>query len=698
MADPQPTQQSLYVPENVNSAVMTQLGTTLGTTYEQYKKDRKGVEEQWMRNLRQFRGIYDPEIASSIPEDQSTAYPKITRTKVIGTVARLMEMLFPRTDKNYEVMASPLPTLSQADVQSVLDQLVQEKPNTPLTDDMIEAGILSLAQEKAKRMDKTIEDQLVELDYVTLAKRVVFSGVLYGVGILKGPMLKTEEGRTWSVDATGAYKAATLKKKKPFFENVSVWDYYTDLSARGLDATDFDFERMIFTRTQVKKLGERPDFMPAAIDAYLAANLRGNYTSLWWETEMRSKSADRQNVSDLEGRKFEVVSAWGRVTGAQLKACGLLGVPDDQLTAEIEVNVWTIGATIIKATLNPYEGKIRGFHHFIYEEDDINLLGNGLPVVMRDSQMAICESARMILDNGSVVCGGMIEVHEGLLKPGGDLDIYGRKVWLREDNGGYEAGVPAVRDIQMNSHITELIQITELFQGFADAETALPPSALGDVSGQGKEALRTSGNLSMLLGAAALPIRDTVRNFDRFTVSFVSSLVEWNMAFNPDDSIKGDANVIARGATSLIAKEVRAASLDQFWSTLDPDDKIYMDRRKVLLERMRVRDLPDGLLEDPDVVAQKLKEAADNAAAQASQNATLLQMQVREGAAAAFKDLMLGLKAQAGANADTFNSLVGGILNVRAAQQPDTAAGGSAPQSGARAAKQSGSASARAAA
>lgn len=664
-----------YDPTNMKPDQMQKLGAHVKKVFDQYEKDRRGVEEQWLRNLRQFRGIYDPEIASKIPDDQSTAYPKITRNKVIGTVARLMEMLFPPrgTDKNFEVTCSPLPDLAQADLQSVLDALVQEK-GPDLVDDVIEKAIYQFALVRAKRLEKEVEDQLAELDYERLAKRIVFSGVLYSVGILKGPMVVVKKSRTWSKGPDGRYTAITIDKKVPYYDVVAIWDWFTDLSAKSLEATDADCQRHVLSRTELLKLADRPDFIGKNIRGYLSSHQSGgNYKSRWWEDEMRSKSADKANVSDLTGRKFELIEFWGRITGQQLADCGV-AVPADRLIDEVEANIWVIDNTVIKATMNPYDERIRGYHTFVYEEDDINLLGNGLPVVMRDSQLAICEAARMILDNGSVVAGPMIEVNWSLLMPGQDIDVYARKVWVREDTGP-DAQTPAVRSVQVDSHIGELIQIIELFQGFADSETALPPPALGDVSGQGKEALRTSQNLSMLMGAAALPIRDTVRNFDKFTVSFVSSLCYWNMEFNPNPNIKGDFAVIARGSTSLIAKEVRATALDQFWLTLDDEDKLHFDRQKILIERMRVRDLSDDLLDDEDNVKKKLAERAQNAQAQAQQQGQLLQAQIREMVAAAFKDLMLGLKAQAAGNADTFNAITGQIIDVkRAATEADAAA------------------------
>jgi hypothetical protein len=671
----------LYIPENIKPAQLSAIGGILWDTFATYEKDRRGVEEQWLKNLRQFRGIYDPEIEKIIPSDQSRAYPKLTRQKVIGTVARLMEMLFPRTDKNYSVRSSTLPNLSQADVQLVLDQLVAEK-GADLTDAVIEAGLKSLADEKAKLLEREIDDQLEEIDYVSLAKQVVFSAVLYGPGLLKGPGVVEEEGRTWTKGPDGAWKASTVKVRKPFYEFVRCWDVYTDLSAKVLSQTDAEFQRHILTRVQVQDLAKRPDFMADQINGYLNAHRTGNYKPKWWENELRSKSADQANIAALNGRKFEAIEFWGRLTGQQLKDCGI-AVPDEQLGLEIEANVWMIDNTVIKAVMNPYDSRTRGFHWFIYEEDDINLLGNGLPVCMRDSQMAVAEAARMILDNGSVVCGPQLEVNHTLLMPGQDLAVYARKVWLREDSG-IDAQTPAVRNIAIDSHIPELISIVDLFMGFADAETALPPSALGDVSGQGKESLRTTGNLSMLLGAAALPIRDTVRNYDRFTKSFISSLGYWNMEFNPKPGIKGDFTVLAVGSTSLIAKEVRANALNLLSTTLTPEERMHISTRKMVTERIRVLDLPEELLEDEKVVIDKLAEQARSAQATAQQQGELMRAQIKGEVASAWKDLMLGLKAQAGANADTFNTIVEAVLNERTATADAAAAqaggGGASPK------------------
>jgi hypothetical protein len=662
-------QNAVAVPA-VDQARMERLGIRMGEQFDQYKKDRRETEQQWLRNLRQVKGVYDPEIANVIPDDQSTAYPKITRTKVIGTVARLMEMLFPQTEKNWGIAPSPLPNLSESDLQIVLDGLAAPgedgQPAPEPTTQQIEEAVFKYAKLKSERMSKEIDDQLVELDYITLARRIIFSGVQYSIGILKGPMVKHREGRTWVKDPlTRRLTAKTVKKLMPFYEAVSVWDWYPDMSAKDFEQMDGSYQRHIMSRNQFAELAKRPDFKADTIKKWLRDNTAGNYKELDWETELRIK-ADRKNLTDLAGRKYEVWEWWGFVSGHDLKACGV-PVPDDQLDMELEANLWGIGKILIKHKLNPFDEKIRPFHVFVYEEDDINLTGNGLPQTVRDSQMAIGEAARMLLDNASVVCGDMVEINIDLLSPGQSLDIHARKAWLREGTGS-EAGLPAVRPLQLNSHINELTGIINLFMGFADMETALPPPAMGDPTKGGSEALRTTGGMSMLMGAAALPIRDTVRNFDKFTVSFIGSLYYWNMEFNDNEDIKGDYQVVARGSTSLIAKEVRATSLDQFSMTLTEDERMHVSTRKLLEERMKSRDIPLDVLDDVKTVEARQTQKAQIQQQLADEQSRKLDAEAKKLVSAAFKDVAQAVAAQTGANVETFNAIVEGVTSANKAQ------------------------------
>jgi hypothetical protein len=55
--------------------------------------------------------------------------------------------------------------------------------------------------------------------------------------------------------------------------------------------------------------------------------------------------------------------------------------------------------------------EVKTIHPFLFDEDDTSPIGQGLPNVMRDSQMSIAAATRMLLDNASVVCGPNLELN-----------------------------------------------------------------------------------------------------------------------------------------------------------------------------------------------------------------------------------------------------------------------------------------------
>ena len=55
-----------------------QVSTSLWAKFNTYSTDRYQLEQQWLRNLRQYKRIYDPEI--TIPEGKSRVYPGDTHT------------------------------------------------------------------------------------------------------------------------------------------------------------------------------------------------------------------------------------------------------------------------------------------------------------------------------------------------------------------------------------------------------------------------------------------------------------------------------------------------------------------------------------------------------------------------------------------------------------------------------------------
>ena len=71
-------------PLPIDEGRMRALAKTLRDRYAEYDKARSSTERQWLKNVRQYIGEYDSNILLALKPEQSRAYPKITRVKVLS--------------------------------------------------------------------------------------------------------------------------------------------------------------------------------------------------------------------------------------------------------------------------------------------------------------------------------------------------------------------------------------------------------------------------------------------------------------------------------------------------------------------------------------------------------------------------------------------------------------------------------------
>jgi hypothetical protein len=669
-AGPSVTVEAPAPVRRIDKQVLRQLGLDLKRLFERYAQDRQLQEQKFLRNLRQYLGIYDPEVERQLPINGSRAYPRITRVKCVSMLSRIMNLMFPGNEKNWELGASPSAEMDPADVKQAVLALMQELgqqaggQQPQLTQELVQEAVNRLARQRAVALEKLIEDQMAEiggdqsLDYISLVRKVVASGIQYGLGVLEGPYVREETRTVWS-SVDGGYKPIERTIRKPLYEFLPVWDYYPDLSAKTLLSGEGYFIRKVMGRSDVRKLADRSDFFGDQIKEYLTRDTQGNYKPKSFENELKTLGT-KANVNELRTdphNKYEIIVWKGPVSAKKLVELGA-SIPDNQMADDIDAEVWMIEGTVIKADVNTWRKlgvNVRTVHTFVFDEDDTSPIGNGLPNVCRDSQMSVCSAVRMTLDNASVVCGPNVEVNVALLRAGQDTTaVEAYKVWERDDDG-LTAQFPAVREIEFESHLGDLSKIIEMFMTFADMETFIGPATGGDVEKLPSEPMRTAAGASMMKGDAALPFKDIIRNFDFFTQSVILSLVFFNRKFNPQIVKEGDYDVIARGATSLIAKEVRGIQTDVLAQTLTPEDRDWIDEESFIRQRMATRDMTSLMLPKEEAMRNRSGRLAAQAEMSDLQK-HLLEAEIRKTLSDAFKAITQGQKNAAAADAETTNT------------------------------------------
>jgi hypothetical protein len=691
------------------------LGEKLSQLFTQYKSDRRLAELRWLRNERQYLGVYDPDIDKELTAGRSRSYPKVTRVKVISVLSRLMSLMFPGNERNWELKASPSANMDPKDVQEAIAAAQKRdadagSPPAKLDLDYVYSAIKQLTNKRAEDLSTMIDGQLNELgghqtlDYIALNRSVLKSGITFGVGLLEGPFVRETSETVWSQDAQGQPKPTKRTVSSPVFEWLRIWDFYPDMSAKNFEMADGYFTRKIMSRSQVRKLAERSDFFGDLIKKYLTEHTMGNWRPELFETELRAMGV-KSNTNEMktETSKFEILVWHGGISGQMLDLAGI-EVPVDKQADDIDAEIWTIDSNVIKATLNPWKSlgvDVKMLHTFLFDEDDTSPVGQGLPTIMRDSQMSISAASRMLLDNASVICGPNLELNTDLLRPDQDLtSTTAYKFWYREGTGP-DAAQPAVRNIEIDSHLDDLIKVIEFYQKIADQETFVGPATGGDMESGPSEPMRTAAGASMIRGDQGLPFKDIVRSFDSFTQSVLDSIVQFNRKLNSEQTPEADYDIIARGATSLVAKEIRGQQVDQLATTLTDEEKQEIDFRKFARARLKVRDLDDLLVTDEES-DRRMEAKTVSSQQQAEQQQKLMEANIRKLLADAFKNIAQGQKNSAAADATAVQTALdllerglmgalsggeGGSGEQAGAQNPALSANGgvSQPQAGASA-------------
>jgi hypothetical protein len=620
---------------------LSKLGPQLKMQLDQFITDRHLVETQWLRNLRQYLGKYDPEVLDNIPDERSHAYPRDTKVKIKGGVAKMMEMMFPSQERNWELDVSSVPSIPKEALQQIIDTLTQQAEGQPLKSEDIEREVKAFAEKRKEKMEQEIADQLDDpgIDYPDICKKVVRSGYIYGVGVIQSPFVRTQKERVWEPDDSGEYKAVVKTLKRPYPEYFRIWDCYMDLSAVSWQDQEMIFRRFVMTRHDFAMLAKRDDFKKDAIKEYLKNHPSGNYVAKTYEAELQTLNKT-SNLADRTARRYEVYRGLGFVSGHTLMAAGV-EVKEDELSDDVLADLWFIDDVVIKARRAAFGKRPSDqYHAFIYTEDeDSGLTGVGLPEEVRDSQMCLCASTRAMMDNMAAIAGPIFEVNIELLAKGrkniGPIHSF---MTIEREGDGQDAQYPAIRDIATESHIAEILSIIQSQRQQLDIESNLPAYTLGAMQQQPLgEAFRTSNNMSMMMGSANMVTKDTVRAFDKFTTSVIGSMLKWNMEFNEKEEIKGDYQVKAKGNLSLVAKEVRGAALDQFVTTLTPEERAILDTYGLLVDRLKSRDLPTNRLLPRDEAMRVLESMSKAQAEAAGIEQGLTQAKTQDVSASAAK-------------------------------------------------------------
>lgn len=590
-------------------ALAESLAAEVWHRFAEARSNRQYLEQEWLKDLRQYEGEYEPAVVANFKPNQCQAFIRLTRAKVRTMDARMSDMLFPASapDKFWSIRATPIPELDPMTLRSVTEHIaaVQQEaaqqngqPPEPPTQEQIEEILREAAADRVEAMRQLMNDQIKECRYVDENETVIHEGNLYGTGILKGPMVETRTRQRWVRDPGSSQHAiAAVQEARPFYEQVSLWDIYPDMDARHIDDCEYIIQRRLMPRHKVKALKRQRGFMAEKIDDYLRGQTHGDAQLEPFEQEIRGL-AKNANTS-APNNQYEVLEYWGIVDGEEL--ADHLQLNDDQRLESYEVECWVLGPTVIKIQINPTAQQSRPYKFFQFESVEGTVFGRGIAAIMRDTQTLFNAAIRMMVDNAARAAGPVFEVDDELTGGQRIDEIVPWQVIRRKNGASADPQQQALRIHRIPSMIKDLMALASLFKQLGDETTTLPSYMAGEIAGSDGAADTASG-LSMLMGAANITVKDVIASFDQgVTKPAIYDLYHYNMQFHSDEAVKGDMEVIPEGSRSLVAKELRTRQIRETLTlSANPTDQQYINRHAMWKHLQQDSEMPEDVVWSDD--------------------------------------------------------------------------------------------------
>ena len=581
-------------------------------------RSQSGVETRWRKAAAMYWGEIDdvqmtpmedtlrngPRRRAKTPE-RSRVVVNIVRPKVDNAVARMCELLLPSDDRNWGIGPTPMPDVVQrrvGDMRQTVDPATGQP--TGLTADAEAAGLIQAAQEAAKAMERVIDDQLTEATYNAESRKGIENGVRLGTMVLIGPIPKKQINKVWLPGNQGRQSLELKEKTVPSTVSADPWDVFFDPACGNDHQRGAGFWwRRFATRKELRRLIGIQGYDTDAIKAVLETKPN------------RIRAAESRVQRELcKDDSYEMWVYHGEVEPDQM---GLLssrsgGNPLEDVTMAqiVMVNDKVISAIpswIVDGTL-PCDV-------WCWRQADDSPYGYGLPDELEHQQAVVNSAWRQVMDNAKVSLGPQIVMKKTAVVPAGadklDYSIHPNKVWLAADD--VEDVNKAFSTFDIPSPLEELLSIANTAMQFADGETSMPQLMNGN-QGTGPTP-ETVGGMVMLFNNANTVLRLRVKQYDdRITVPHIGRYYDFNMVNNPAAEIKGDHEVVARGASALIERDIQAQSAmaiaqlsanPRYAELMKADEELRVILRAAKFEPEQLMKSADEIKRDQEAAAQQ---------------------------------------------------------------------------------------------
>ena len=562
-------------------AVVQGLASYIRKCWMEAKSSKENtIEPQMIGALRQRKGEYDPDMMAQLRKQGSTPiFMLITSNKCRAGASWLREAL---DGLPWSAKPTPVSDIDDNTKQAIIDAATQQiyeaiqngyRPtNAEVKEFMLAvrdqayAKIQEMAKQRAERMTEKMKDQLIEGGFPEAMDQFIDDLVTFPSAFLKGPVVRKRPMLKWVKGQDGQPAVDVKEAFRLEWERVDPFNIYPAPDATSVD-DGYLIERHKLSRADLVALRDVEGYSSSAINAVLDEYGRGGLQDwLTVDSERMVVEGKDYGLSLNPSERIDALQFWGSVQGQKLLDWGMdESIDVEDPLAEYHIEAWLIGRWVIKAVVNPDPLHRKPYYKTSWENVPGCFWGKSIPDLCKDTQAVCNAAARALVDNMGISSGPQVCVDVSRLPTGADItEMYPWKIWQVRDNGMGSGANPPVNFFQPGSNAQELMAIFEKFSVLADEYTGIPRYMTGNANVGG--AASTASGMSMLLSNAGKTIKNVVASVDRIMQPAIERLYMYNMMYLDDPELKGDVNIVAEGAESLVRQQQQQQRLNEFFN------------------------------------------------------------------------------------------------------------------------------------
>lgn len=536
-------------------------------------KHTNGIDLDLLSCLNQFDSKYE---ISEAQELDARGFPKVyfplSEHKVHTAIAWIDEF-FTNGKSLINIRPTPSPETENdvvaltvrkvlADILAQVQQTGQMPPPAmvekyaSMVRSLIEPQVEDAARSRALKMEKQIQDDLVEGKWGERMHDLIGLACVYGTAGFRSPVIKLKERMVWDNG-----KVSTKTRVYRTFEAVSPFDMFPAAGCTDTQHGDLCV-RVRYNPIELAKMREAPGWSKDAIEEILTCyGQTGLHLPVAADDERRRLT--KQNSSNYAINTIEAFEYWGSVSGEMLREIGITkyGRKDHEKDIADTAYDWYPANAVVAGGKVLYcrvmeEWESRPIDAVKFYDVPNSFWGRGVLQKIRSLQKICNAAGRSLVTNMGYASGPQGIVDLNMLAPGDDLKIRPWKIWQVRRNATNLGNGKPVEFFSIDSHAKEMVEVFDYFQREADELTGIPAYANGTDAATG--AARTATGLNLLMGQANRGIKKVIGNFDELTGKAMEHLYQWHMMYNPDDSIKGDITIEVLGLRYFVTKTSRA--------------------------------------------------------------------------------------------------------------------------------------------